>query len=386
MNYYNNSNNYRNDRDDLEVHKKSDKIKWIVVFASLVLLLILVIAALATAAGANGKAEENAEQTEKTDGRYGMVVGESGHTDGMLFKCNIIPETSYALYGVPRYAETAYNVEVTVMPDDADDKSVDWDLKWKNAESEWADGKAVTDYLTITPDGDGALSAVLACTEAFGEQALLTVTSRDNPDACDSLPVDYNRRVENITLLATYGGDEHEITNGSVALPFGTDVTLDYRIERGIGTKDVAFEPKEILFSWPEDFWFSMGAHTCEKFPDEGDFARDQGTDFCSTYTLENQELPYTLNVNEAFLSETRLCWPVTEGSEPYEETLSSCIFEEMKKNMSDEYIWSGLQMYVYFYDAAMDNDRYVFAEFGDLSAMITHVDEVELTGDGVTF
>lgn len=42
--------------------------------------------------------------------------------------------------------------------------------------------------------------------------------------------------------------------------------------------------------------------------------------------------------------------------------------------------------MYVYFYDAAIDNDRYVFAEFGDLSAMITHVDEVELTGDGVTF
>ena len=75
MNYYNNSNNYRNDRDDLEVHKKSDKIKWIVVFASLVLLLILVIAALATAANANGKAEDEAEHVYETNDASGLVVG-----------------------------------------------------------------------------------------------------------------------------------------------------------------------------------------------------------------------------------------------------------------------------------------------------------------------
>ena len=57
-----------------------------------------------------------------------------------------------------------------------------------------------------------------------------------------------------------------------------------------------------------------------------------------------------------------------------------------MKKHMSDEYISSGLQINIYFHDAATDNDRSVFAEFGDLSAMITHVDGVELTGEGVTF
>ena len=384
MNYYNNTNNYKHG-GDLENHKRSDKIKWIVVFASLALLFILVIAALAAAAHAGGKAEENAESGEDPEKTYGMVIGESGSSDGMLFECSVIPEAAYAAHGVPRYVETAYTVKATVLPVTADDKRVDWGLEWKNAESEWAEGKAVTDYLTVTPDGDGALSAVLACTEAFGEQALLTVTSRDNPDACDSLPIDYNRRVENITLLAGYGGNEYEVT-GSTVLPFGTDVTLDYRIERGVGTKDVAFEPKEILFSWPEDFWFSMGAHTCEKFPDEGDFARDQGTDFCATYTLGDLELPYTLNVDETFLIETRLCRPVTEGSEPYDEILSHCIFEEMKKHMSDEYISSGLQMNVYFHDSATDNDRSVFAEFGDLSAMITHVDGVELVGDGVTF
>ena len=115
----------------------------------------------------------------------------------------IIPETSYALYGVPRYAETAYNVEVTVMPDDADDKSVDWDLKWKNAESEWATGKTVTDYVTVTPTSDGALTANVECLKDFGAQVKVTVTSRDNSEVSANCLVDYTQKLQGVK--ATFG-------------------------------------------------------------------------------------------------------------------------------------------------------------------------------------
>ena len=141
MNYYNNSNNYSNDRDDLEVHKKSDKIKWIVVFASLVLLLILVIAALATAADANGKAEENAEQAEKTSMSSGLVAdGIAGH--GMRLAGTRIAPEMYAVNGVTPLAEDAFTLKATVQPVTASNQELLWAIDWTDAENEWAADKA----------------------------------------------------------------------------------------------------------------------------------------------------------------------------------------------------------------------------------------------------
>lgn len=43
-----------------------------------------------------------------------------------------------------------------------------------DASSAWATGKTVTDYVTVTPTANGALTANVECIKDFGEQIKVT--------------------------------------------------------------------------------------------------------------------------------------------------------------------------------------------------------------------
>lgn len=105
-----------------------------------------------------------------------------------------------AAYGVAANAESAYTVTATVYPEDAANKLLDWTVSFKNASSTWASGKKVTDYVTVTPSSDGALTAVVQNIAAFGEQVVVKVTSRDNTSAYATLNVEYLQRTTGYTL------------------------------------------------------------------------------------------------------------------------------------------------------------------------------------------
>ena len=81
------------------------------------------------------------------------------------------------------YAENSYSLEATVMPEDADDQTVDYFIAWANASSTWASGKKVTDYYAIAQTSDGSKTATLTCKQPAGEQAIVTVVSRSTPQA-----------------------------------------------------------------------------------------------------------------------------------------------------------------------------------------------------------
>ena len=83
----------------------------------------------------------------------------------------------------------------TITPSDATNKKVDWSVAFKNAGSEWANGKNISDYVTVTPTSDGSLNADVTCKAAFGEQIILTVKSRDNAEAKATATVDYRKKV-----------------------------------------------------------------------------------------------------------------------------------------------------------------------------------------------
>ena len=106
----------------------------------------------------------------------------------------------YAAYGVAANAESAYTVTATVYPEDAANKLLDWTVSFKNASSTWASGKKVTDYVTVTPSSDGAMTAVVQNIAAFGEQVVVKVTSRDNTAAYATLNVEYLQRTTGYTL------------------------------------------------------------------------------------------------------------------------------------------------------------------------------------------
>lgn len=83
----------------------------------------------------------------------------------------------------------------TITPSDATNQQVNWSVAFKNAGSEWANGKNISDYVTVTPTSDGSLYADVTCKAAFGEQIILTVTSRDNAKAKATATVDYRKKV-----------------------------------------------------------------------------------------------------------------------------------------------------------------------------------------------
>ena len=62
-----------------------------------------------------------------------------------------------------RAAEEGVTVNATVKPETATNKQVDWAVSFVNPESEWATGKTVTDYVTVTPTADGSTTATVKC-------------------------------------------------------------------------------------------------------------------------------------------------------------------------------------------------------------------------------
>ena len=105
--------------------------------------------------------------------------------------------TAASLAATPAVQAETYDsvtLTATVKPDSAADKSVDWAVAFVNPSSEWATGKTVTDYVTVTPSSDGSTTATVKCLQPFGEQIKITVTSRMNTEATASCTVDFAAR------------------------------------------------------------------------------------------------------------------------------------------------------------------------------------------------
>lgn len=140
-----------------------------------------------------------AEQPNMTAGS-GAIIGESVG-NGVTVKTAKIPVSEFAAYGVSPLAEAAYTLTATITPSNATNKALDWSVSFVNPESEWASGKTVTDYVTVTPTSDGALTANVACLKQFGEQIKITVTSRSAPEIFAVCTADYQQKVESWSAM-----------------------------------------------------------------------------------------------------------------------------------------------------------------------------------------
>lgn len=128
------------------------------------------------------------------------VSTEAGVSHGIRLAAMKLASSEYEAYGVRANAESAYTLTATITPADAANKAVDWSIAFKNASSTWASGKTVTDYATVTPSSDGALTAVVENVAAFGEQIIVKATSRDNAEAYATCTVEYLQRTTGYTL------------------------------------------------------------------------------------------------------------------------------------------------------------------------------------------
>ena len=75
-------------------------------------------------------------------------------------------------------AAASYTVKATIQPATASNQQVDWKVEWDaNAALK---SQKISDYLSVTPDSDGSLSARVDCYKSFiGNTAVLSATTRD---------------------------------------------------------------------------------------------------------------------------------------------------------------------------------------------------------------
>ena len=100
----------------------------------------------------------------------------------------------------PEEAANSWIIEVVdVTPDYADIKEFDWDIRWVNAQSEWAQDKVVTDYCTLTVDSS-TRKVTLRNLKDFGEQIEVVATSRDKAKLTKKALLDYVQKIKGFTF------------------------------------------------------------------------------------------------------------------------------------------------------------------------------------------
>lgn len=189
-----------------------ETVKTIVMIVAILLAVCLMVGLIAQGVALSRLKSEGAE-------RQAAVIDDKGNM--------MVSGTTYAMPARMVFATTAAEVSnasegitltATISPETADNKAVDWGVAFANQSSSWAKGKNVTDYVTVMPSSDGALTATVNCLKAFGEQIIITVTSRANPRATAECTLDYARRILD-TALYSEG-------RNTLPLEFGKDEVL----------------------------------------------------------------------------------------------------------------------------------------------------------------
>lgn len=144
---------------------------------------------------------ENPKQVQTDNGS--PVTDENGEelpSDETIPMPSALAFSSAAALDGANAAYDSVTLTATVKPDTADNKTVDWAVAFVNPSSAWANGKTVTDYVTVTPTSDGSTMATVQCLKDFGEQIKVTVTSRDNEEAKAECTVDFAKRVASVSI------------------------------------------------------------------------------------------------------------------------------------------------------------------------------------------
>ena len=236
----------------------------------LAVLLVLVIAGTAALVGVLSDGFKNWDKFKTDEEQTGGIVVDG---DGNEYESGTTyPMPTSMLFTSPsamsEAASAGVTLEATIEPADAENQEVDWTVAFRSASSSWATGKTVTDYVTVTPTEDGALTATVACLEAFGEKIVITVTSRDNPAAKATCTLDYARRLTGFDLVVSgvEGKDEgFTIASKSSApgvMPLVLDKenpnpfrTLSFEEKWSVGTvNDTVTEPENFAIVGTDEF------------------------------------------------------------------------------------------------------------------------------------
>ena len=157
----------------------------------------------------------NTVETDKITDEEGIVLND-GEIHSMPVRMLFAPKATLLGAVSGESQPMTARISASVTPSNAKYQDADWALAFVNSESNWASGKNISDYVTVTPDADGSLVATITCLQPFGEQITLTATSRDNPDASISCLLDYKQQYQGFDLSLEQVGQTPSVNNSTM--------------------------------------------------------------------------------------------------------------------------------------------------------------------------
>ena len=235
--------NYDYEDYGLYRHKVSDTVKWVLTLIAFVIVGVM-LAGIICGWFVNDEDVPVEDEQQQTEEGGELVVGD-GISSGVSLMSARIAVADFEEYGISPLAESAQQVTASIQPSDALNKEVDWSIAWANASSAWAKGKTVTDYVTITPTADGAQTANVSCLQAFGEQIVVTATSRDNTSAKGSCTVDYRQKYMGTETGISFNNSQYyQIGAVSTFTDRVSTVNLPNKAQAGYNTNTM-YSPKD---------------------------------------------------------------------------------------------------------------------------------------------
>ncbi len=128
-----------------------------------------------------------------------LLVAESGGNKMKLSVAKALASTD---------ASAGVTVTANVLPETTENKTVLWSADWKNKNSAWANGKSVSDYLTLSAETTkSGESITLSCLKDFGEQIVITATAESNSSVTAACTADYCQKIKALNYTFKYGGN-----------------------------------------------------------------------------------------------------------------------------------------------------------------------------------
>ena len=188
-----------------------EKFKWIAVFTALILLFAGVITSLAIAIG-------NKPVEVKTEGQDVSAATEDNPmvllTMGNATIFRAAPEVSKV--DTPEQAYVSQTVTATITPTTVVDKYVTWSVAWAN-DAPLKD-KNISDYIKVTDDSQGNLTATVNCYKSFkGSKAILTCTTRQGGKT-GTVNIVYEGVPSSMSITAPTGVTKYNLGKDSVDL------------------------------------------------------------------------------------------------------------------------------------------------------------------------
>lgn len=299
---------------------------------SAVLFAVLLIAALVLSVLTKGFTDWRfgKEQSSVNDLNNSVVVTPQEGNGGIRLMAEFLPEITGSGDDTGYESETL-TITATVSPDNsADNTGLDWSMAFKNPSSEWATGKTLADYMTLTPSGTdaaGSKTVSVKCLKPFGEQIVITATSQDNPEVTATCMADFAQRIESAALKF-----------GDLNINLGGDTNVKWELNpngAGVGGATNVTTEKSDVYTLAEDFtytvtltsnngFFQLDGKTIT-FTDPGDVTTggitfdyaqfntlhmmiiDRIDDFCFYEASVSELIPYFSEITDGYLFDVTL-------------------------------------------------------------------------------